>query len=68
MVVTHSLFVDDTFLFRLASVKEAKNIKSILDLYTKLSGHKINVAKSKVFMFFINVDIVRKFCKILDFE
>ena len=68
LTITHSLFADDTLLFGLASIKEEKYIKFVLDLYKKLSGQKISNAKSKVFLFHTRANVGKIICKILDFE
>ena len=49
---SHQQFVDDTIMGGEASVKEAKAMKDILDIYSRGSGQLINWDKSSVF--FIN--------------
>ena len=68
LVVTHSLFVDDTLLFGYANINEAKHIKYLLDQYSLISGHKINMFKSKISFFNTTPPIVQRIKKILDFE
>ncbi|XP_057808475.1 uncharacterized protein LOC131022952 [Salvia miltiorrhiza] len=46
---THLLYADDILLFCKASVKNARKIKEILDLYGELSGQICNPKKSHVF-------------------
>lgn len=49
--ITHSLFVDDTLLFGLSNVQEARSILYTLDLYLAMSGQIVNAQKSKIFFF-----------------
>ena len=51
-------FVDDTIMGGEASVKEAKVMKEILDMYTRGSGQLINWEKSMIF--FVNTPKVRQ--------
>ena len=44
--VTHLLFVDDIILFSNGSVEDCRALKSILDLFLKATGLKINEQKS----------------------
>ncbi|XP_074327890.1 uncharacterized protein LOC141665806 [Apium graveolens] len=48
-VISHLLFVDDSFLFFRASNHEAVVIKSLLDEYASHSGQSINYQKSRIF-------------------
>ncbi|XP_059073453.1 uncharacterized protein LOC131874206 [Cryptomeria japonica] len=50
---SHCLFADDTLLFGMASMREARVIKKIIYDYAAFSGQKVNNQKSKVF--FVNV-------------
>ncbi|XP_059070533.1 uncharacterized protein LOC131860174 [Cryptomeria japonica] len=45
-------FVDDTFLFGLSSVIEAKEWKHLLEEYALASGQLINYCKKKVYLFY----------------
>lgn len=45
ILVTQSLFFDDTLLFEVSTIKESKQMKNILDIYIELSSQKINSAK-----------------------
>ncbi|XP_024178686.1 uncharacterized protein LOC112184671 [Rosa chinensis] len=47
-VVHHLLFADDSFLFGEASVSECATLRSILNVYERASGQKINLDKSSV--------------------
>ena len=49
--ITHSLFVDDTLLFGLLDVQEARQILYTLDLYSVVSSQVINAQKSKIYFF-----------------
>lgn len=44
--LTHSQFEDDTLLFGVASVREAKVIKETLEAYARESGQHMNKGKS----------------------
>lgn len=55
---THQDFLDDTIMGGEASVKEAKVMKGLLDVYIRGSGQLINWAKSSIF--FINTPIERQ--------
>ncbi|XP_057811679.1 uncharacterized protein LOC131025918 [Salvia miltiorrhiza] len=46
---THLLYADDILIFCKATVKNARKIKEILDLYGELSGQLCNPVKSHVF-------------------
>lgn len=52
LVFTHQQFVDDTILRGEVSVKEARNVKDILNTYSNATGQLINWSKSSVF--FVN--------------
>ena len=49
-VFTHLFFADDLILFAKATKKSCQAITRVLDLFCKVSGQKINLAKSKVFL------------------
>ena len=65
--ITHSFFANDTLLFGKANVQEAKVIKRTLDLYLEVLGQRVNVQKSKVYIFFTNPTILRKLINMLSF-
>ncbi|XP_057808799.1 uncharacterized protein LOC131023270 [Salvia miltiorrhiza] len=46
---THFLYADDILLFCKASIKNARKIKEILDLYGELSGQICSPVKSRIF-------------------
>lgn len=48
-VVSHLLFVDDSFLFFQATMEEATNIKELLLNYESCSGQSVNFQKSGVY-------------------
>lgn len=54
-IISHLLFVDDSFLFFRASKREAMVMKNILSDFEIASGQAINLQKSEVF-FSRNVD------------
>ncbi|KAL9681437.1 hypothetical protein QQ045_013220 [Rhodiola kirilowii] len=47
--ITHLLFADDNIFFLHADMKNAENIKKILEEYETLSGQKINLSKSEIY-------------------
>ena len=49
--ITHSFFADDTLLFGLSNVQEARQILHTLNLYSTVSGQIVNVQKSKIYFF-----------------
>lgn len=46
--ISHLLFADDCYVFFKATIQEARSMKSILELYEKLSRQAINMMKSTV--------------------
>ncbi|XP_074328104.1 uncharacterized protein LOC141666017 [Apium graveolens] len=66
--ITHMLFVDDSYIFCKADTKEASRVVSLLQMFEKASGQKINEQKSSVF-FSRNVSSIcrREVCTILKF-
>ncbi|XP_057827439.2 uncharacterized protein LOC131038893 [Cryptomeria japonica] len=52
---THSQFVDDTCLFRVASMHEATVMEKVLDKFSWASGQEINWNKSEIFFFHTEV-------------
>lgn len=49
--ITHQKFLDDIILFGKASLREARRIKAILDLFMSASGTQINNGKSCTYFF-----------------
>ena len=49
--VTHLQFLDANFLMGEASIKEARCIKNVLEVYGEVSGQFINWRKSEIFFF-----------------
>ena len=47
--ITHLFFADDSLLFCKAQKKDCQHIMSILQLYEKVSGQKINMEKSAIY-------------------
>ena len=68
LVVTHSVFADDTLLFGSTNINEAKHIKYLLDQYSLFLGQEISKVKSKIFFFNTTPPIAQRIKKILDFE
>ncbi|KAL8116202.1 hypothetical protein AgCh_022629 [Apium graveolens] len=66
--ITHMLFVDDSYIFCKADTKEASRVVSLLQMFEKASGQKINEQKSSVF-FSRNVSSIcrREVCTVLKF-
>ena len=65
---THQHFVDDTLLHGIATVKEEKTYKRILEDFGEASGAKINHSKSMIYFFDTNLAIQRNLANILGFE
>ncbi|XP_062103848.1 uncharacterized protein LOC133814961 [Humulus lupulus] len=47
--VSHMFFADDSYLYCKANEVEAGNVLTLLDLFEKASGQRVNLAKSSVF-------------------
>ena len=62
---SHQEFVDDTIMGGEASVREAKVMKEILNLYTRGSGQFINWEKSVIFFVKTPKDQQRKIARIM---
>lgn len=67
-VNTHQQFVDDTMLQGIPKVREAREIKSILNDFAMEVGRKVSLRKSKVFFFNTNIAIQRNITRILGFQ
>lgn len=65
LIFTHQQFMDDTILRGEALVREARNVKSILNTYSNATGKLFNLNKSLVFFFNTTVDRQRKIADIL---
>ena len=61
---TPQQFVDDTIMGGEASIKEAKVMKGLLDVYIRGSGQLINWAKSSIFFINTPIDRQRKIARI----
>ena len=48
---THLQFVDDTALMGMATMREAYNLRRVLDVYLAASGQQINEGKSSIYFF-----------------
>lgn len=48
--ISHLFFADDVLLFTKAAVAQAKGVKRILDGFCGMSGLRINISKSKLFV------------------
>ncbi|XP_059067465.1 uncharacterized protein LOC131858288 [Cryptomeria japonica] len=66
--LTHQQFVDDTMLYGLSNLGEARAFKQILDSYSMASRQEINPAKSEVFFFNTKLSIQKEICGILNFN
>ena len=58
LICSHGKFVDDTIFLGKAEVREARNLKKALNLYTSTSSQLINWDKSS--FYFINFHISRQ--------
>lgn len=47
--ISHMLFADDSYIFCKASQESADNVLTLLEIFEKASGQKLNVDKSSVF-------------------
>lgn len=65
LIFSHQQFVDDIILGGEASVREARNVKSILNTYSNATGKLINWSKSLVFFINTPTDRQRKIADIL---
>jgi len=65
---THQQFVDDTMLQGIPTVREAKEIKRILNDFSMVAGIELSLNESKVFFFNTNIVIQRNITKILGFQ
>eukprot|EP00253_Pinus_taeda_P017089 PITA_17089 len=66
--LTHQQFVDDIMLFGEPTVKEVRQLKKILDLFTEASGLEINRDKSCVFIFNAMEQIKTHLIRLLGFR
>lgn len=58
-------FVDDTILFSISSIWEAKAWTSFLNAYAQVFGQHINYEKRNIYFFHTNAQLRDKVCKIL---
>ena len=65
---SHLQFVDDTALMGMATIREASNIRKVLDVYLAASGQLINEGKSSIFFFNTPLSIQRRIARILRFQ
>ena len=56
---THLQFVDDTALMGMATMREASNLRRVLDVYLPASGQQINEEKSSIY-FFNTPDLIQQ--------
>lgn len=49
-VISHMLFVDDSYFYCKAETSEARRVLELLAAYEKASGQKINATKSSIFL------------------
>ena len=67
MPQAHQQFMDDTMLMGMASVREAKAIKNMMDTFKQASGLEINKGKSQLFFFNTQSKNKRNINRILGF-
>jgi hypothetical protein len=65
--VSHLKFVDDYLLMGIPTVKEARVIRHMLDLYKEASGTIINLDKSHFYLFNTSIHVHRNIARILSF-
>lgn len=65
---THQQFVDDTMLHGTPTVKEALELRRILDLFSRASGLDINFSKSTIFFFHTHPAIQAHLSNLLGFK
>lgn len=66
--MSHQQFVDDTILQGVSTVKEALSYKQILRDFAMAIGMEVNLSKSKIFFFNINITIQRNISRIMGFQ
>jgi hypothetical protein len=66
--VTHLQFFDDNLLMGVPTVKEARAIRCVLDIYKEASGTIINLSKSQFFFFNTPIHVQRNIARILGFQ
>ncbi|XP_062103683.1 uncharacterized protein LOC133814782 [Humulus lupulus] len=68
-VISHMLFVDDSYMYFQATSDSARRVLDLLHTYEKASGQQVNMAKSSVF-FSLNVgdDIKNEICSLLGIQ
>lgn len=66
--LSHLLFVDDILLFLKGSLREAKKVKEIMDLYSTATGMKVNVMKSIISFSGVNDETEKKVLQIFPFR
>ena len=67
-VQSHLQFMDDTALMGMATIREASNMRKVLDIYLGASGQLINEGKSSIFFFNTPPSIQRRVAHILRFQ
>ena len=60
--------MDDTALMGMATIREASNMRRVLDVYLVASGQLINEEKSSIFFFNTPPSIQQRITRILRFE
>ena len=65
---THQQFVGDTMLQGIPTVREAREIKDILNDFAMATATEVSLNKSKVFFFNTNIAIQRNITRILGFQ
>jgi len=68
LTTTHQQFFDDIMLHGTPSVKEALGFKSILNRFILASGMELNLAKSSIFFFNMNLAVQKNLSNVLGFK
>lgn len=66
--ITHQQFVNDTMLYNIPAMKEAKTFKVILETFKEALVMEINSSKPMIFFFNVNIDIQMNLTTILGFH
>jgi mannosylglycoprotein endo-beta-mannosidase len=66
--ITHQQYADDTILPGKSTIKEALNLKSIINSYMAASGQKVNKDKSEIYFLNTSKEVENQICKVMGFK